>query len=368
MLNKILEKESALKSAQFIYFCCPMKKNISPIIVAGLLLLFFTNCKNDFNIAAKWKDIPVVYGLLDADSSVQYIKIERAFLSQDATIPVAKLASNPDSIYYQDNLRVYLNGYDDLGNPAESFVLQLVNGDSIGLPKQTGIFANTPNLFYRLKSKLNVSHTYKLTVYKSNGTRLAWGTTNVVGSPSINISQLSLVYSIGGVAQYNPNVNIPFNGGSNAAQSDMLIRLYYYEFHPNQHDTIQKSIDWDVASAVSLNVNAGNAPVNPVTFDGAAFYEFIAGALTPTSTLFRTIKNMDFIVSSANQGLVNYENVQNAQSGITSGNVQPNITNIQNGLGLLASGSTIIHKGIHLTSVSLDSVNVDLNAYGFNHQ
>jgi hypothetical protein len=367
-MNKILEKESALKSTQFFYFCCPMKKNISPIIVAACLLLFFTSCKNDFNIAAKWKDIPVVYGLLNADSSVQYVKIERAFLSQDASAPATKFSSNPDSIYYQDNLKVYLDGYDNLLNHVDYYTMNLVDGDTIGLPKQSGIFANTPNLFYRLKSRLNVAHTYKLTVLKSNGKLLASGSTNVVGSPSVNLSQLRLIYTVGGVPKYNPNVNVPFNGGLNAAESDILIRLYYYEFHPNQHDTIQKSIDWALASSIALNVNAGYAPVSPVTFDGAAFYEFIAGSLSPTTTLYRTIKNMDFIVSSANSGLVNYENVQNAQSGITSGNAQPNITNIQNGLGLLASASSVIRKGIRLTPVSLDSVNVDLNAYGFNHR
>ncbi len=74
---------------------------------------------------------------------------------------------------------------------------------------------------------------------------------------------------------------------------------------------------------------------------------------------------MDFIISSANQGLVNYENVLNAQAGITSGNVQPSITNISNGLGLLASSATTVRKGITLTTSSLDSVKADLVGYGF---
>ena len=42
--------------------------------------VFLLSCKEDFDIAAEKKDIPVVYGLLSRQDTAHYIKVERAFL------------------------------------------------------------------------------------------------------------------------------------------------------------------------------------------------------------------------------------------------------------------------------------------------
>ena len=58
----------------------------------------FNSCSNDFDLVDTWKDIPIVYGLLNVNDSVQYIRVEKAFLDEETSALV--IAQEPDSLYY----------------------------------------------------------------------------------------------------------------------------------------------------------------------------------------------------------------------------------------------------------------------------
>jgi hypothetical protein len=84
-----------------------MKKVNSAILIL-LLVLLAGSCKTDFDIVADWKDITVVYGLLDQRDSVQYIKINKAFLGEGDAL---MFAQEYDSSYYKDTLTVWVDEY-----------------------------------------------------------------------------------------------------------------------------------------------------------------------------------------------------------------------------------------------------------------
>src|SRR5690242_20706024 len=73
-----------------------MKKSISAFLFA-LAALAYTGCKNDLNVLAPYKDIPVVYGLLDQKDSVHYIRVNKAFEGSGDAYTMAK---QYDSINY----------------------------------------------------------------------------------------------------------------------------------------------------------------------------------------------------------------------------------------------------------------------------
>ncbi|MCC7244082.1 MAG: hypothetical protein IT269_00265, partial [Saprospiraceae bacterium] len=50
------------------------------LLFLPLLALLVASCSNDFDVAAPWKEIPVVYGLLSPQDTAHYIRIEKAFL------------------------------------------------------------------------------------------------------------------------------------------------------------------------------------------------------------------------------------------------------------------------------------------------
>jgi len=46
---------------------------IRKTLIVLCLSAFLVSCNNDLEITADWKDIPVVYGILDAQDTVQHV-------------------------------------------------------------------------------------------------------------------------------------------------------------------------------------------------------------------------------------------------------------------------------------------------------
>ena len=55
-----------------------------------IALAFIASCDNDLDIIAEWKDISVVYGILNAQDSVHYVKLNKAFLGQGDVYDMAQ--------------------------------------------------------------------------------------------------------------------------------------------------------------------------------------------------------------------------------------------------------------------------------------
>ena len=71
------------------------------LILISLTLL--TRCSNDVDINAEYKDIVIVYGLLDPNQDTTYLKINKAFLGEDNALTMAQIK---DSSEFVDKLDV----------------------------------------------------------------------------------------------------------------------------------------------------------------------------------------------------------------------------------------------------------------------
>ena len=79
--------------------------------VCYLLSLFFTSCEVEFSPNAKWKNVPVVYCVLDQDDDTTWARVQRCYLSEDN---IYSYGQNSDSINYpQGSIEVYLLGYEN---------------------------------------------------------------------------------------------------------------------------------------------------------------------------------------------------------------------------------------------------------------
>src|SRR6185295_9241192 len=145
-------------------------KKLSAVII---VLLFISSCSTDFSVTTSWKDITIVYGLLDASDTAQYIKVGKAFL--DPSTSALTFAQIPDSIYYKD-LNVILQ---DNSNGA-TIQMEKVDGNSEGLIKDTGIFANVPNTLYKTTQPLNQNDGYTLVVTEPDNGKQITSTTQIV--------------------------------------------------------------------------------------------------------------------------------------------------------------------------------------------
>ena len=72
------------------------------------LVLVLASCSTDVDIYAEYRQVPVIYGLLDANADTNFIKISRSFYVQGDAY---QAALNPDSCNYPGKLDVRLVEY-----------------------------------------------------------------------------------------------------------------------------------------------------------------------------------------------------------------------------------------------------------------
>src|ERR1044071_7961899 len=93
------------------YLCLPfpIRYNMKRFFLLGLTaLIALTGCEKDFEVAAPYKDIMLVYGIIDPLDSAHYIRIQKAFLDENkSAIEMSKI---PDSSYFS-NLAVKIQEY-----------------------------------------------------------------------------------------------------------------------------------------------------------------------------------------------------------------------------------------------------------------
>jgi len=296
-------------------------------IFPGILLvtLFFAGCKSKLEINAPWKDISVVYGLLNQNDSVHYFKITKAFLGNGNAYDYAKI---PDSSYYRDSLDIrmeeYLNGALVLTD--DQFP---VTYDTTKVP---GIFYAPVQMLFKTTLQLKQNATYKLVIRNKKTGKIVSATTPLVHQFEIAKPQAF------DLASYLPGKTtaVQWTSAVGGRRYQLDIRFHYIERLPpdtTQHD---KYLDWIVFQGLlAPDANGGRALESIVS--GDAFYTFVGGHV-PENTLdmqySRLPRDVEYIFSVYGDDMNTYIEVTEPSSGIVQ--EKPSYTNITNGLGLFS--------------------------------
>ena len=120
------------------------------VFTISIISLFLGSCSNDLEINAPWKDVTVVFGLLNKNETTHYIRISKAFLGEGDAL---QFASQFDSLYYNPDLldvkvyRVYNGVVED------SFLCAAVTD----IDKDPGIFSSPSQILYAFDATLTSS-------------------------------------------------------------------------------------------------------------------------------------------------------------------------------------------------------------------
>lgn len=325
-------------------------------LFALILFIFFSGCKKDFDLTAPYKEIPVVYGLLNKNETTHYIRIQKAYLIDGNAYSAAGVA---DSVYYTDSITVKLIGYDVNRNRKDSFLLRKIDGNLIGLPKDSGLFANAANILYSFNATLNVARSYKLEISR-NGKMLA----HTSDDPRLNIfliDDMTINTPINAISGYKINLQNKYPSGlswysqPNAGVYDLTVRFYYREYLTSDN-SLQKDAYIDVPffkSQLSDYVSGGTVKSE---FTADILLNNLAKNLQSSPDVYRQFVKMDFIFAAGGIHLANLVNSQQAQNGITSGEALPPYTNIVNGMGILSSRVFTTVDSVLLTNNGLDTL------------
>ena len=315
-----------------------------------LYLVFLTACNNDFNPVSGYKDIPVVYGFLSPRDTATYIRVEKAFV--DPLKSPNDIAQIPDSLYYKDVTVTLVRTKDNA-----RFVLQQVDGNKEGYPRQNGAFATSPNYLYKISNKvlaLQADEVWRLELqHKADTKPFAQATTKIVGIYTFSIPNnvQTWTYNSGGVFRVTSDEKT-------ARTYDLKLVFNYDESDPNKPGgTLPQKIVWDYVSNQTRNVGSDGIPDPEIRFahnNPQDFYIFLQTNIAEKPGVIRTFRSIDLILYAGGSEFINYQTNGIANIGITGSQSIPVYTNITNGLGLFSSRSTATYKGLTLSDASLE--------------
>lgn len=315
------------------------------LIISGIS----SSCKKDIDLTASGQELTIVYALLDKNDTRHYVRIQKAFLDKNKN--AYEMAQVSDSIYYGNILTVTLIDV----NTGVASTLSRTYGDTAGILKDSGLFSSSPNVLYAFNGSLNKDHRYRLSVKNTQ-------TGNEAVSEIALVDNSAILFPIGGIL-LNPidssAINFVFNTGKNARVFDLVVRFNYQEWDISSPSIItNKYIEYTAFSGRNSQSASGNERLES-KLDGRVLYSEIRNKIAIDPTKQRKINSrnvLEFTLYSGGQEFYNYILVKSAQSGITSGNDLPIYTNIENGLGIFSSRTSVKVGNVGMSGISVDSL------------
>jgi len=324
-------------------------KNIHFLLLGTLFIgmVTFLSCDNTLDLIEERMDIPIVYGLLSTTDTAQYIRVERAFV--DETISAIELAQDPDALYYE-NVDVSIIR---LSNN-ETSILERVDGNEEGFPRQEGAFATAPNFLYKIStSEINLveGEEYQLSIERGEPLATVTASTTLVEAPLI-----SRPSSGSRLDFFDTRIQeITWLGNENNSLYDVSLLLRFFEKNLDVPNSAfeQREVLWSVERGIEPNSGElrGEALI-----EGNRFFGFLAGALDREANYDRRFIDIDLILDAGGAEIAQYQNVGLANLSITSSQDIPTFTNLSEGRGLFSSRTRIISENIEVTPRTLDSL------------
>jgi hypothetical protein len=293
--------------------------------------LLFSRCSTDFEITSDWKDVTILYGLLNYTDTAIYVKVNKAYLDKKTNALVQ--AQIPDSVYYQ-NITVTLSEFNNTGTLTNTFTMNKVDGNDEGFAKETGVFPQSPNYLYKVKYSPKTDRTYRVSVNKNDG-NVSSAETAIVGD--IVVIRPTAAIAINMLPGNNSSTTASWKNPKNGKFYGLTVRINYTEI-PNDspQDSVQKHIDWKIFDEYLPDIPDAGTTVEYKVFT-QGLYETMAQLIPVNVNVTRKLRPAEFIFASGAEDLYTYTQVVKAKEGITQGQIQPDFTNVNNGLGLLSS-------------------------------
>jgi hypothetical protein len=296
------------------------------------------SCETDFNVNADWKEVTILYGLLDQNSETQFIKINKAFLGQDDALAMASISDssnfNPDDLLVKIHKLKQSNfcSFDTLPD-------YRILSDTVVI-KDEGLFPTDNNIIYTFSDSLFLSNdfTYLITVENITTGNLVSANTELVNGFSF---KTNLTYNFG---FYNEN-----NGFSNKTLSwykanngeIYQLDLIFNFLEINVSDTINKSIVW---SKPLVEYVGSDLMIS--SFEGEEFFNKLENSIDINNNVVRTFVDLNVRMTVGTEDLYTFINVNQPFSSIVQ--ERPSFTNINNGIGLFSSRLTDVTYAIGL--------------------
>jgi len=285
------------------------------------IFIFLTSCENEFDMTGEWAEIPVVYCLLNTRDSVQYVRVQRAYLADDP-YPCMMMK---DSIYYPpEELKVSLLRIEEDEPVGDTIFFHPTSR----ITKEDGDFTKEGHVIYVSSGSLSGNTMYQLTVENKRTGIIAKSRTTTLGNYNLDYSFLETRYY--NRAMYPPEM-LDYHSTLNPAFYKMrIVRFLYLE---EKDDSVsQKYVDW-IPQLQPLTKNNPEDDSLQHQFNDY-YYEYLSQQIPIDPGVKRTAVGVDLILLIGNRDVFVYmELAQRPDYYITIFEY----SNIENGYGLFSS-------------------------------
>lgn len=303
-----------------------MKKILLSLCCVLLMVISLVSCKPDIELTSDYKDVTVVYGLLNPLDAQHYIKIYKGYLTKENALVWAQDLDNIS--YYNDitvKLEEYLPGSVE-GTPRYTYPIDMVMSN----PKEVdGVFPKN-QVLYRVKEsdsrKIREGLLYRLVIENKNTGRVVTSETTTIANMAFNIP-LGTSHSISTI---NLNKDDPWAVGfkmnswpENAHAVDAYVTFRYIEKNKLTGDTVHKAVR-------DICVTPGFTPGNETSFKPNVIYRLLKENIEVNDNVWRfpdTYECVDIKLWTCDKVYYTYYKTAQPSSSIVQDRV--NYTNIE---------------------------------------
>jgi hypothetical protein len=342
-----------------------MRRHLLLLLAAATM----AGCSTELDINAPYKDVTVVYGLLNMRDSVHYVKINKAFLGEGNAFIYAGIR---DSSEYRDEdiTQMVVYRVNASGQPIDSFPLRdtLITGREPGdfyYPEQKVYYFRTPNRIFNPSGTpqinsgptfLNQAGLYKLKL-KVKGKDVS-STTNMANDITIaandqdtinNASAINFMNVTGsgyGIYEFNWTSSV---SGIPWTNKRFVVTLEF------KYDEVRDGVSQRIVKSRKLGTVVASSAAQPlaVTLPGETFFSWLRNSIPADASVEQRIfRGIDIKVDVANEEFHTYLTLTEPISSIVED--RPAYSNVDGALGLWASRyyKNVINKRLNAASLN----------------
>ena len=317
-------------------------------ILTLVIAISFISCETDIDVNGEYKDITVVYGIINPNDTNHYIKINKAFLGEGNAFDLAADESNFN--YEADELTVTVEEYSPLGDLVNNHTITRTVNE---IPKDEGIFDNTNNVLYKFTTTFDHSgapsdrnNTFRLKIFNSTENKEIVGETEITKKITVSNppnTNGKFQFWIGPVSTGAANdKSIGITTGADVGKVEAIWTFYDHFTTASGLPSIPRSVVMPLGKKSATTV-VGQEPME-WELTGETFFDNIVNAVPVPSNVpnlsHRELDNISLQFNIAGTELATYMDVEAPSN--TVNQEKPNYTNLSDALGIFSSREIIM--------------------------